>query len=264
MEPPFPCPVSTWHNNTYPAIAPQRDELSSAGKTVIITGAVSFVPNNKYPNAHLTGASIKGSGIGRETAIAFAAAGAEHIVLVGRKESTLSKTRAAVLSGTRQLRCTAFPADVNDEKAMNQIATDIGTWDVFILNAAYIAEPTTIASANISQYWASYETNVKSVVVAAIAFLPTANKTHATILGVTAGALHFPPSVTPGLSSYLTSKLAMTKILEFLAVENPSVFVASVHPGMIDTEIFRRSGATPDMLPMDSSKLFHDTLLDAC
>ena len=44
MQPPFPSPVPTWHNDTYGAISPQRAELSSAGKTVIITGAVSLTP----------------------------------------------------------------------------------------------------------------------------------------------------------------------------------------------------------------------------
>ncbi|KAF1953536.1 hypothetical protein CC80DRAFT_551184 [Byssothecium circinans] len=54
MEPPYPCPTATWHNDTYSAIDPSKPELSQKGKTVVITGA--------------------GSGIGRETAIAFAKA----------------------------------------------------------------------------------------------------------------------------------------------------------------------------------------------
>ena len=99
------------------------------------------------------------------------------------------------------------------------------------------------------------QTNVKSVIIAAIHFLPTANQAHATMLGVTAGAFFLPPVNTPGLSSYLISKMAMAKTLEFVAAENPNVFVASVHPGMVDTGVFRKSGATPEILPMDSGKL---------
>ncbi len=41
MKPPLPSATPTWHNDTYPAIAPSRPELSAVGKTVIITGAVS-------------------------------------------------------------------------------------------------------------------------------------------------------------------------------------------------------------------------------
>ena len=95
------------------------------------------------------------------------------------------------------------------------------------------------------------------VIIAATAFLPTANKTHASMLSITAGALVFPPVGTPGLSAYLTSKLAVVKMLEFLAAENPNIFVASVHPGMVDTGIFRKSGAKPETLPMDSGEFIN-------
>lgn len=40
MQPPYPSPVATWHNDTYDSINPTRPELSQKGKTVIITGAV--------------------------------------------------------------------------------------------------------------------------------------------------------------------------------------------------------------------------------
>lgn len=61
-----------------------------------------------------------------------------------------------------------------------------------------------------------------------------------------------PVVMLPGLSAYQSSKLAQTKFLEFVAAEYPNVFVASVHPGIVDTYTFRKSGATPDMLPMDT------------
>jgi hypothetical protein len=44
MQPPFPAPVSNWHNDTYDAISPSRPELSVAGKTIVIIGAVSYTP----------------------------------------------------------------------------------------------------------------------------------------------------------------------------------------------------------------------------
>lgn len=78
------------------------------------------------------------------------------------------------------------------------------------------------------------------------------------MLGNTAGGAVFPPASLPGASAYLTSKMAMVKTLEFLAVENPNVFVASVHPGMVDTAVFRKSGAKPEMLPMDSGEFAGD------
>ncbi|KAI4204972.1 MAG: hypothetical protein LQ350_000824 [Teloschistes chrysophthalmus] len=237
MQPPFPTPVPTWHNDTYPAISPKRSELSSSGKTVIVTGA--------------------GSGLGREIAKAFVAAGAARLVLIGRTTSNLAQTKDSLqtIGDNAACTCSIFTANVTNEEAMHEVAAEVGAWDIFILNAGYLPKPSPVASSDISDYWAAYETNVKSLVIATHAFLPNANKTHATILGVTAGAMVFPPASTPGLSAYLTSKMAMVKILEYLAMENPNVFCASVHPGMVDTEIFRRSGAQPDKLPMDSANL---------
>ena len=77
----------------------------------------------------------------------------------------------------------------------------------------------------------SSQTNVKSVIIAAQSFFPTANKAHAAVLGLTTGAVALPPQVAVGLSAYMASKTAMIKTLEFLAAENPKIFVASVHPG---------------------------------
>jgi hypothetical protein len=43
-------------------------------------------------------------------------------------------------------------------------------------------------------------------------------------------------------------------MMEFLAAENPTVFAAALHPGMVDTNILRSSGADPGKLPIDSGK----------
>ncbi|KAL8851865.1 MAG: hypothetical protein Q9198_011046 [Flavoplaca austrocitrina] len=137
MQPPFPSPAPTWHNDTYDAISPERAELKCFGKTVIITGA--------------------GAGVGRETAIAFATAGAKRLVLIGRTESTLIQTRTSVKGRHDDIACLIFKADVADEDAMGKIATGIGTWDILILNAGHQANSTSIASANLSDYWACYE-----------------------------------------------------------------------------------------------------------
>jgi NAD(P)-dependent dehydrogenase (short-subunit alcohol dehydrogenase family) len=84
------------------------------------------------------------------------------------------------------------------------------------------------------------------------AFLPSANPSHAAILGVTTGASALPPAMLPGLSAYVSSKLAQVKFLEFLAAENPNIFVASMHPGMVETDMFLKSGGKAEVMPMDT------------
>ena len=75
------------------------------------------------------------------------------------------------------------------------------------------------------------------------------------MLGVTSGAQTFPTAQLPDLAAYMSSKMAQVKVLEFLAAENTNLLIGSVHPGMVDTSVFCKSSATPNMVPMDSRRL---------
>ncbi|KAJ5650492.1 NADP(+)-dependent dehydrogenase [Penicillium longicatenatum] len=229
MNPPLPSLTSVWHNAPYAAISPERPELSALGKTVIITGA--------------------GSGIGQATALAFARAGAAKIVLIGRNEEKLQSTQ-------KQLDCPSsiHAANVTNEAAITQVATSIGTWDIMILAAGHISPRVHMREASVTEWWQNFETNVKGTMIAANAFLPTANQTHSAIVAFSAGVF-FPPGRLAGLSGYISSKFTLIKVMEFLAAENPNVFAAALHPGMIETDNFRASGADPSKLPMDSVNL---------
>ncbi|KAF2114594.1 hypothetical protein BDV96DRAFT_101545 [Lophiotrema nucula] len=233
MEPPFPCPTPTWHNDSYSAIDPMKPELSQAGKTVVITGA--------------------GSGIGRQTSIAFAKAGAKHVVLIGRTEASLLETQGLLAGETTT--SSVFAASVIDQARMQQIAEAVGTWDILILNAGHISTPGPLTSAPLDDYWLNFETNVKSVVIASQAFVPTATALGAAVYAISSGALVLPTKATAYLSTYLSSKVAQVKVMEYLAVENPNLFVCSVHPGMVETKIFSASGTKPEQLPMDAVEL---------
>jgi NAD(P)-dependent dehydrogenase (short-subunit alcohol dehydrogenase family) len=99
------------------------------------------------------------------------------------------------------------------------------------------------------------QTNVKGTLLTAKAFLPTADRPNAAFLGVISDVSILPAAYLPGLSGYVTSKLAQAKIFEFVAAENPDVFVATMHPGMVETDNFNRTGAKADQLPMDKGTL---------
>ena len=45
--------------------------------------------------------------------------------------------------------------------------------------------------------------------------------------------------VAAGHSAYTSSKMAQLKVVEFLAAEVPDAFVASVHPGIVETDLMR-------------------------
>ncbi|KAI4271815.1 MAG: hypothetical protein LQ337_005736 [Flavoplaca oasis] len=232
MKPPYPSATPTWHNDTYPAITPSRPELSVPGKTVIITGA--------------------GSGIGRETAKAFTTAGARRLALLGRNEADLEQTKSLIASSTKT--CSTHPASILDEKALSDVAVAVGSWDILILNAGFVSSPASIAETPVDEWWQNFETNVKGTLNTLKAFLPTASPSRAVVLGVTSGAMGMPPAMLGGFSAYIGSKTAQVKLLEFAAAEHPNIFVAAVHPGMVDTAMFRKSGAQPDSLPMDNGQ----------
>lgn len=175
-------------------------------------------------------------------------AGVAHVALIGRTESRLRETQQ-LLAG--EVDSSIHIASVTDEQKMREIAEQVGQWDVLVLNAAHLSTPAAVTAASLQDWWTDFETNVKSVAIAAQAFIPKAQP-GAAFFAVTAGAAVMPPMYTPGLSAYLTSKLAQTKVLEFLSVENPNLFFCSVHPGMIETGIFRSSKADPSTLPMDT------------
>src|ERR1700759_240433 len=102
MQPPFPAPVTEWHNDTYEAINPKRPELSQAGKTIVITGA--------------------GQGIGREIVDAFAQAGAGTIHILGRTKQTLEETKALVEKNHSKPTDIVHVADIVDAPAIEQAA----------------------------------------------------------------------------------------------------------------------------------------------
>ncbi|KAJ0380861.1 hypothetical protein COL26b_000701 [Colletotrichum chrysophilum] len=232
MQPPLPSATPTWHNDTYDAISPSRPELSAAGKTAVVVGA--------------------GSGIGRETALAFAAAGAARVILLGRSESALSTTKSSL---PPSVQSETFVTDITSEETLIKVAAAIGKWDILVLTAGYTSPPSTIAGSTSDEWWLNFETNTKGTYLVTKSFLPTANPSHASVIALTTGTTALPVSMVPGLSPYMASKLAQTKIVEFLAAENPNLFAVNLHPGMVETDIFKKSGAKAEALPMDKVQL---------
>jgi len=143
MQPPYPAPVTEWHNETYDAIDPKRPELSQAGKTIVITGA--------------------GQGIGREVVDAFAQAGAVTIHILGRTKRTLEETRGISEKAHTGLKVSIHVADVVDTSAVEQAAREIGSWDVLVANAGYLPSPSPIADSDAEEWWKAFEVRLHTL-----------------------------------------------------------------------------------------------------
>ena len=66
-----------------------------------------------------------------------------------------------------------------------------------------------------------------------------------------------------GHSAYTSSKMAQLKVIEYLAAEVPGAFIASVHPGIVETDLMKVwepdaiKGATRDRshsMPLDDGE----------
>lgn len=88
-------------------------------------------------------------------------------------------------------------------------------------------------------------------IIATNVFLPTTNPSHAAVVALTA-AMVFLAAMLNRLSAYISSKLALIKVIEFLVAENPTIFAAVLNPGMVNTSILRNSGADPSTLLLNS------------
>jgi NAD(P)-dependent dehydrogenase (short-subunit alcohol dehydrogenase family) len=228
----FPTFTKLWHNRTYSAIDPTRPELSATGKTIFVTGG--------------------GHGIGASIVMSFARAGARDIVISGRTTARLQETKAVVEKAT-SAHVHVFTADVTDEGAMaaifKKVGSTIGRVDVLVANAGYLAEPKPFSSGNLTDWWHGFEVNVKGTAIAAQEFLTVAAE-NAVLLSLSTSIVHL--GYIPGFSSYAASKTAAVRMLDFVQGENPGIRVINVQPGVVDTDMSRKTGMTG--VPFDDGR----------
>lgn len=86
--------------------------------------------------------------------MAFAAAGAAHVALLGRNSDSLKQTASALPSSVSS---SSHVVDVTQEDALAQVAKAIGKWDVLVLGAGYVSSPSTIAASDFKEFWQSFE-----------------------------------------------------------------------------------------------------------
>ncbi|KAI3337363.1 NAD(P)-binding protein [Xylariaceae sp. AK1471] len=211
------------HHDTYPFISPDKTDLS--GKSVFIAGA--------------------SKGIGKETALAFAKAGCSKIAIGAR--SDLSSLIAVIVktatdAGKSAPQVISLQLDVTSEDSVQAAADKIaqefdGALDVLICNAGNLEQWLPVAESNPTEWWRTYEINVKGTYLLNRFFIPLLLKseTKTSILTTSYGAL----GVRPGASGYQSSKFAVCRIAEFIATEyeKQGLVCFAIHPGGVKTEL---------------------------
>lgn len=208
--------IKTQRKTTYAAIDPLRPELSTHGRSALVTGA--------------------GTGVGAAIAKALALSGVSHLALLGRTESTLNKTKAEITVLGVQSTVSVFITDIVDPDSVNNAvkafaeSTPSGKIDILIANAAHLADIRSIPDVDPTDFWKSFQTTVLGNFNLLRAFQPVA-ASNASVIHITTAAIVIP--YIPGYGAYRSSKIATYKLFETFFYENPGFFGLHVHPGLI-------------------------------
>ncbi|KAF5664745.1 short chain dehydrogenase reductase family [Fusarium heterosporum] len=241
--------VST-HKDTYPYVDPTKATM--AGKSVLITGA--------------------SKGIGKAAAISFAVAGCSEILLLAR--SDMADVESAVKDAARQAGrpeplVHSLTVDLTSEKSLqrtveacfNKLERGL---DILINNAGYLEEWVPIAESKPSEWWHSWEVNIKGTYLATHYFLPLVLKSETKkIINITSGGAHV---TFPGASAYQTTKFAICRFNEFINTEygQQGAIAIAVHPGAVKTDLAKNMPLDRQNILTDTPELAADTLVWLC
>ncbi|KAH9071578.1 NAD-P-binding protein [Lactarius deliciosus] len=235
----------TNHRDVYSTIDPKEAfaDQTYRGKVVLVTGA--------------------SRGIGQETAIAYAMAGA-NVTIVGRSQETLDKTAAVIHATVSGAQILGIPVDVRDPKAteaaVEATLERFGRLDVLISGAGALSDfNKKLGDKDPDRWWNTFEVNIRGVYNIVRASLSALEKTSGRIVVVSSGAAQLR---IPLASDYSTSKHALNRLVEFIAFEYPKLTVFSLHPGAIKTQMTEEAGIPfPDGFPFDTLQLPAATML---
>ena len=185
--------------------------------------------------AIITGAS---SGIGKAVSKAFSRAGAQ-VVLASRSEKDLKEV-AEGLNGNALI----VPTDVTEEddrkRLIEKTVGEFGKLNVLV-NSAGIIGFGTLENTKLEDWDTIFNINVRSVFRLMQLAIPHLVKTRGNIVNVSSltGVRAF-----PGVLAYCASKSALDQLTRCASLELASrgVRVNAVNPGVVQTQLHRRSG----------------------
>lgn len=184
--------------------------------------------------ATITGAN---SGIGRETAIAFANAGVE-VALVGRNRDKLEAVRAEIGSLVRAKVYTIDLAQLDGvETAMAEAAADFGGVDILVNNAG-MGYTNPLSETSLADWQRVIDLNLTSVFLCIKALLPgMRSQGKGTIINVASVAAE---QSFPGWGCYSASKAALAALSRILAAEEKAngIRAVTISPGAVNTPLW--------------------------
>ena len=159
-------------------------------------------------------------------------AGAKAIVLLGRTQDTLDKAVTDLKYNTKVLAIKADIAQLPEvDAAFKKATAEVGQIDV-VVNTSAITNPGPIGVVDPASWWEMFDVNLKGVYNVCHTFIQSSGG-KGTIVNMVSLLASF---LSPGMSGYVISKLALIKLGECLDIEHPELRVFSVHPGLVEAE----------------------------
>ena len=188
-----------------------------------------------------------GRGLGRAFAQALAAAGCA-VAVIARSADELAETVATIAESGGQAR--AFPADVTDAPAVTAafatIEQSLGPIDLLVNNAGVIGPLGPFAQSSVDDWWRAIDVNLRGQILCAHLVLPgMIARRRGRIINIASGG---GATMLPYFSAYVTSKAALIRFAECLAVEvKPhGIAVFAMGPGTVRTRMSEYSLNSPE------------------
>ncbi|KAF2237160.1 NAD(P)-binding protein [Viridothelium virens] len=227
--PDLPRPTKAYHKTAYPYISPDRPELSVSGKTLFITGGAG--------------------GVGRNICRAFAQAGIERIVIIGRTLTSLNEVKSELESAHPSTEIAVHAIDVTDVAALQSVVRETGKIDI-VVSAAAICHPgtptSTVEPATLSDILQTNTVGPFQVISEILHHRAIQGWNHELkVIYISTALSHIHVN---HLSGYAASKAAMNLLLVHLNMQwnDRGVSLFAIHPGLIYTSM------TGKVFPADS------------
>jgi len=214
--------TKTWHNKPYPQISPLRPELRATGSVVFITGG--------------------GTGIGKATAIAFAQAGAKVIAIFGRRTDKLQSAAVEIRNANPNGGTTVVfeGVDLSQRAAVDAAFLNAvqnageAQINIFVHCAGILQTTGPVAGYDYTNFRSGLDLNLVGAFNTIQAMLPLLAD-EAKVFNISSAIAHI--RLMPHCWAYAATKIANTKMFDYLQAENPKLHVVNVHPGVVDTDI---------------------------